>query len=74
MSSSGVSAQEGHGAVGVGPGKGHKDDERVGAPPLQGQAGRAGAPEREEKAPGGPYRGLLVPEREPTGKLGRDFL
>ena len=44
--------QEGHGAVGAGPEMVHKDDQRAGAPPLQGQAERAGALQPgEEKAP-----------------------
>jgi len=37
------SAQEGHGPVGAGPEKGHKDDPRAGAPLLQGQTERVGA-------------------------------
>ena len=48
--------QEGHGAVGGSPEEGHKDDQRAGAPPLQGQAQRVGTPQLgEEKALGGPY-------------------
>ena len=39
----GSPTQEGHGAVGVGPDKGHEDDQRAGAPLLWGQAERAGA-------------------------------
>jgi len=39
----GPPAQEGHGFVGAGPEEGHEDDLRAGAPPLQGQAERAGA-------------------------------
>ena len=42
-------AQEGCGAVGAGPEKGHKDDQRAGAPPLQGQAERAGALQAAEE-------------------------
>jgi len=55
--------------------EGREDDQRTGAPPLGGQAERAGAlqPE-EEKAPGGPYGGLPVPDRGPMEKLWRDFL
>ena len=49
------STQEGQGAVGACPEEGHKADQRAGAPPLQGQAERAGAFQpREEKALGGP--------------------
>ena len=56
-------AQEGHGAVGTGPKEGHEDDQRAGAPPLQGQAERAGALQPgEEKALRRPYSGLSVPE------------
>jgi len=45
--------QEGHGCVGAGPEKGHKDDQRAGAPLLGGQAERVGAVQPgEEKAPG----------------------
>ena len=55
--------QEGHGAVGAGPEKGHRDDQKAGAPPLQGQAEIAGAVQPgEEKAPRRPYSGLPVPE------------
>ena len=44
-------AQEGHGAIGVGPGEGHKDDPR--APLLLGKAEGLGAVQPgEEKAPG----------------------
>ena len=45
--------QEGHGAVGAGPEVGHKDDQRAGAPLLQGQAERAGTLQTgKEKASG----------------------
>jgi len=45
------------------PEEGHEDDQRAGAPPLQGQAERAGTLQPgEEKAPQRPYRGLPVPE------------
>ena len=55
--------QEGHGAVGAGPEEDHKDDQRAGAPPLRGQAERAGTLQPgEEKAPVGPNSGLPVPE------------
>jgi len=44
-------AQEGYGVVGADPEEGHEDDLRAGAPPLQGQAERAGAFQRgKEKA------------------------
>jgi len=56
-------AQEGHGAVRVGPEAGHDDDQRAGTPPLSGQAEGVGAFHPEgEKALGGPYSGLPVPE------------
>ena len=43
--------QEGHGAVGAGLEEGHKDDQRAGAPPLQGHTERAEALQpAEEKA------------------------
>ena len=43
---------EGHGAVGAGPEQGHEDNQRAGAPPLQGQAERSEAlqPGEEEAA------------------------
>jgi len=45
----------GHGCVGAGPGEGHGDDPRAGAPLLQGQAeGVEAAQPGEEKAPGWP--------------------
>ena len=38
----------------MGPEEGHKDDQMAGAPPIQGQAERAGALHSgKEKAPGG---------------------
>ena len=53
----GPSTQEGHGVIGAGPEEGHKDDQRAGAPILQGQAERAGAfQSEEEKAPGDLYQ------------------
>ena len=56
-------AQEGHGAVGVGPEEGHKDDHRDGTPLLWGQAERVGVVQSgEEKASERPYSGLPVPE------------
>ena len=46
---------QGHRAVGAGPEMVHKDGQRAGAPPLQGQAERAGALKPgEEKALGDP--------------------
>jgi len=46
------SVQKGHGAVGVCPEEGHKNDPRDGTPPLQGQAERAGTVHPgDEKAP-----------------------
>jgi len=40
-----------------------KDDQSTGAPPLWGQAERSGALQPQvEKAPGGPYSGLPIPE------------
>ena len=52
--------------VGAGPEEGHEDDQRAGAPPLQGQAERAGALQpREEKALRRPYSSLPVPEGGP---------
>ena len=54
--------QEGHEAVGAGPEEGHKDHQRAGAPPLRGQAERAGAfHPGEEKAPRRPYSSLPGP-------------
>ena len=48
----GPSTQEGHGVIGAGPEEGHKDDQRAGAPILQGQAERAGTLwPGEEEAP-----------------------
>ena len=59
----------------MGPEEGHEDDQRAGAPLLWEQAERIWALlPGEEKAPGGPYSSLPVPEWESTGKLGRDFL
>ena len=47
-----------------GPKEGHEDDQRAGAPPLQGQAEIARTLQPgEEKAQGGPYCSHLVPER-----------
>ncbi|PKU35449.1 rna-directed dna polymerase from mobile element jockey-like [Limosa lapponica baueri] len=47
------SAQERHGPVGTGPGEGHEDDQRAGAPLLGGQAKRVGVFQPgEEKALG----------------------
>ena len=58
--------QEGHGAVGVGPEEDCKDDQRAGAPPQMVQAERAAALQPgEEKALGGCYSGLSVPEGSP---------
>ena len=57
--------QGGHGVVGAGPEESHDDDDdqRAGAPPLRGQAERAGALQPgEEKALRRPYSGLPVPE------------
>ena len=49
--------------VGVGPEKGHEDDQRAGVPLLWGQAKTAGAVQPgEEKALGWPYSILPVPE------------
>ena len=53
-----VPTQGGHGAVGAGPEESHEDDQRAGAPPVQGQAERAGSGE----VFGGPYSGLPVLE------------
>ena len=61
--------QEKHGAVGAGPDKGHKNDQKAGAPPLWVKALQPGA----KAALGGPHSSLPVPEGRPTGKLGRDF-
>ena len=45
------------------PEEGHEDDQRAGAPPLQGKAERAGALHpREEKPVRGPYSSLPVSE------------
>ena len=67
MSSSEASSAlllEGHQAVRMSPEESHEDDRRAGAPPLRGQAERAGAFQpREEKAPREPSKGLPVPER-----------
>jgi len=41
--------REGHGAVGVGPEEGHEDYQCTGAPPLHGQAERAGALHLEKR-------------------------
>ena len=50
-------------AVGVCPEKGREDDERAGAPPLQGQVETAQALQPgEEKSLGEPHRGFSVPE------------
>ena len=66
-------AQE-HRIVGVDPEEGHKDDQRAGAPPLQGQAERLEALQHgEEKAPGGPYGSLPVPERGLKESWGGNF-
>ena len=47
-----LSAQERHGAVGVGPEEGHKNDQRGGIPLLQAQAERVGVVQPgEEKGP-----------------------
>ena len=57
--------QGGHGVIGAGPEESHDDDDdqRAGAPPLRGQAERAGALQPgEEKALRRPYSGLPVPE------------
>ena len=49
--------------VAVHPEEGHENDQRAGAPLLQGQAERVGAFQPgEERAPRGPYSGLPVPE------------
>ena len=48
----GSSAQEGHGAVGVGPNEGYKDDQGAGAPPLQRQVERDGALQPREGSRG----------------------
>jgi len=53
-------AQEGHGAVGGGPEKGHKNNPRAGAPLLWGKTERVGAVQLgEEKAAGRPYSSFL---------------
>ena len=55
------SAQEGHGAVGVGPKEGHENHERDEAPLLRGQAERVGVIEPGgEKAAWRPYCGLSI--------------
>ena len=52
-----------HGADGAGAEEGHKDYQRAGAPPLQGQAERDGALQPgKEKALRRTYSGLPVPE------------
>ena len=54
---------QGHGVVEPGPGEGHKDDQRAGAPPLREQAVRGGALQSgEENAPIRSYSGFPVPE------------
>jgi len=51
------------GSLKVGPGEGHKEDPRAGAPLLWGKAERVGAVQPgEEKAAGRPYGSLPVPE------------
>jgi len=55
--------------------EGHKDEQKAGAPALQGQAERAGAVQPgEEKVPGGPYSGLPVPEGGLQENWGGTFL
>jgi len=71
---SGPPAQEGHGAVGAGPGEGHKDDLRSGTPLIQGKAERVEAIQSgEEKAPGTPYSSLSVPEGGLQERQGKHF-
>ena len=52
-----------HGVFGAGPEKGHRVDQRAGASAVRGQANRVGAIQPgKEKALGGHYSGILVPE------------
>jgi len=53
---------------------GHKDDQRDGAPHLEGKAEGLGAVQpAEEKAAGRPYSSLLVLERGLQKRWGRTF-
>jgi len=68
------SAQERHGAVGVGPEEGHKGDQRAGAPLQRGKAERVGdVQSAEEKALGRYYNILPVLKGDLEERWGQIF-
>ena len=57
----GFPVQERHGPVGAGPEKGHKNEQRAGAPLIRGKVEGVGVVHPgEEKAPGTPYSDLSI--------------
>ena len=66
-------AQQRCGAVGAETEECHEDDQRAGAPPLSGQAEKAGGLQSEEKTPEGLYSSLPVLEMGLQERWGGTF-